>query len=181
MLKLKAESSAFKTMVLSGSRTASAHAQSSSVKIDKSANLLIDLGAKIYGYNSDLTRIYHLSKISKRFKEFCTAVKKAQNEAIAAVKPQVKASKIDNITRKIFAEYGFEKYIIHATGHGIGLFVHEKPYINHKNHLRLKPGMVFTIEPGLYLPGEFGIRLEDVVLVTKSGHKVLSNDIPKSI
>jgi len=181
ILQCGAERGGFDTMVISDERTASAHARSSNKKIKKDSNLIIDLGAKSYGYNSDLTRVCSLSRMSKRFKQIFEVVKAAQSEAIRAIKPNIKISTIDKIIRDFFKKHNLENYFIHASGHGIGLLVHEKPLIVQSNFNRLKKGMLFTIEPGIYLPGEFGIRLEDMVLVTEDKCKVLSNDIPKPI
>lgn len=171
----------FETMIISGLRTASAHAKSSNVVIRNNTNLLIDLGAKSYGYNSDLTRVYTLSKMKKRFKAIFNIVKTAQDKAIKAIRPNIKISKIDSTIREYFKSLKLDKFFIHASGHGIGLLVHEKPAINRKNNQLLKPGMIFTLEPGIYLPGKFGIRLEDIVLVTKDKCEVLSREIPSSI
>ena len=176
-----ADRGGFDTMVIADKRSASPHASSSSYRIRKESNLLIDLGVKSYEYNSDLTRVFHLSKMSKRFKKILKVVKRAQSEAIKAIRPRVEISKIDLIIHNFFKSYNLDKYFIHASGHGIGLMVHEKPFINSNNNNLLKEGMVFTIEPGIYLPDEFGIRLEDMVLVTKEGCEVLSCDIPESI
>lgn len=181
ILKLGGERGGFETMVISGERSASAHAKSSSIKIKNNSNLIIDLGVKSYGYNSDLTRAYTLSKMKGRFKEIFDTVKTAQDKAIRAVRPGVRISEIDFIIRNYFKKLHLDKFFIHASGHGIGLFVHEKPIIGPKNNELLMPGMVFTLEPGIYLPGEFGIRLEDMILVTKNKYEVLSYDIPNSI
>jgi Xaa-Pro aminopeptidase len=177
ILKESADLADFDLMVLSDERTSMPHALPSNKKINKNSNLLIDLGAKIYGYNSDLTRIFHLSKMSKRYKEILKIVKEAQSRAIEAVKPKVKISTIDKIVRNFFKKEALEDYFVHATGHGVGLSIHEKPSLASDNRAHLRAGMVFTVEPAIYLPGEFGVRLEDMVLVTKNGYEVLSGDI----
>ncbi len=176
-----ADRGGYETMVISGVRTACAHAQSSDKKINSKANLLIDLGAKIYGYNSDLTRVYTLSKMKTGFSKILSIVIKAQQEAIQKVSHGRKISEVGLAARNYFKKFKLEKYFIHSTGHGVGLNVHEAPAISLNNTECLKAGMVFTIEPGIYLPGRFGIRVEDIVLVTKHGYEVLSNDIPNSI
>ena len=181
ILRHEADKGGYETMVISGARTACAHAQSSGKKINSKSNLLIDLGAKIYGYNSDLTRVYTLSKMKPGFSKILSIVIKDQQESMQNGSPGRKISEVDLAARNHFKKFKLEKYFIHAAGHGVGLNVHEPPAVSLNNTECLKAGMVFTIEPGIYLPGRFGIRVEDIVLVTKNGYEVLSNDIPNSI
>ncbi len=178
---LGAEPADYDIMVITATHTDSPHAASGEAKIKATDNLLIDLGVKIYGYNSDLTRVYCLSKIKKEYQEAFNIIRHTQQTIISLIRPGALISDIDKAARKLLGKHGLGKHFTHATGHGIGLEVHEKPYINARNHRPLEAGMVITIEPGIYFPGKFGIRLEDMVAVTKKGANVLSNDIPNSI
>jgi Xaa-Pro aminopeptidase len=179
--KLGYETADYEPIVASGVRSALPHAKTTRAKIKNDSNLLIDLGAKVYGYNSDLTRTYSLSKMKAEYKRIYNIVKEAQQKAIESIKPGLKASDIDKAARNTIAAYGYADKFIHTTGHGVGLHIHEGPTIGPKNQQLLKPGMVFTIEPGIYLAHKFGIRIEDVVVVTQKGHKVLSHDIANAI
>ncbi len=179
--KLGFEVADYEPIVASGARSAKPHAKTTNIKLKKGSNLLIDLGAKVYGYNSDLTRVYSLSKMKAEYKKIYSIVKEAQERAIAGIKPGVKASLIDKAARNVIASYGYADNFIHTTGHGIGLHIHEGPIISSKNEEYLKPGMIFSVEPGIYLKGKFGIRLEDIVTVTRKGYKVLSHDISRAV
>ena len=141
--------------------------------------ILIDMGARYKGYNSDLTRVCSLGKINTKFTRLYTILIDAQRKAIDLIKPGTKISHVDNAARQYIAGKGFGKFFGHALGHGIGLETHERPTINHKNDSIIKSGMVFTIEPGIYIPGYGGLRIEDTVQVTKEGYRVLTNDIDK--
>jgi Xaa-Pro aminopeptidase len=181
ILQLGFQPADYQPIVATGSRSAMPHAQSTNYKIKKESNCLIDLGAKVYGYNSDLTRVLALSKMKAEYKKIYDIVKCAQEQAINTIKPGIKASAVDKAARDVIKDYGYGKYFTHATGHGIGLKVHEAPSISPVSTEILKPQMVFTIEPGIYLPHKFGIRIEDVVAVTKKGYKILSHDISGTI
>ncbi len=174
MKQLGAASSAFLIIVASGKNSAWCHAPVSSRKIKVNEAVLIDAGANFKGYNSDLTRVYFLGRINPTLQRCLDVVIKAKNVAIKAIKPGVRASKIDKIARDYIASSGFGKYFLHSLGHGIGRCVHEAPTLSTKSQETLKPGMVFTVEPGIYLPACGGVRIEDMVLVTKTGHEVLS-------
>jgi Xaa-Pro aminopeptidase len=134
------------------------------------------MGVEWDSYKSDLTRTFFLGRIRASVRRAHEAVREAQERAIAAIQPGITIKKIDSLARNTIKEKGFGKYFGHALGHGVGLEVHESPAINGKNANALEPGMVFTVEPGIYKPGEFGIRLEEMVLVTDSGVEVLSGN-----
>ena len=177
-----AKMSAFNILIASGPNSSLPHALISSRKIKPGEPILIDIGVDINGYKSDLTRVFFLDKIPNVQRRIYGIVQEAQDKAIAEVKPGRIIADIDSIGRKHIEEQGFGRYFGHSLGHGIGLEVHEEPSISSKNKAqRLEEGMVFTIEPGIYLPGKFGIRLEDMVLVTKKGAQVLSGAVNKSI
>jgi Xaa-Pro aminopeptidase len=135
---------------------------------------MIDYGARVNGYNSDLTRMLFVGKISQYINIIYSIVRTAQKKAIDKIMPGIKISDIDRVARAYISDKGFGKYFGHALGHGIGIDVHEFPRISLKNHAKLKEGMVFSVEPGIYIPGKFGIRVEDMVLVTEKGHEVLT-------
>ncbi|NQS99922.1 MAG: aminopeptidase P family protein [Candidatus Omnitrophica bacterium] len=174
MRKHGAEDSSFSIIVASGKRSSMPHAPISDRIIKKNEAVLVDLGCRISGYNSDLTRVVFLGKISGTLRRNYRIVAAAQKLAIKSIKAGIKVSRIDRIARQYIAKNGLGPFFIHALGHGIGREVHEHPTISSKNHQRLKQGMVFTVEPGVYLPGSGGIRIEDMVLVTKTGCEILT-------
>ncbi len=176
---MSGERSSFEVMVASGTNSALPHARPSVRKVQSNDMVLLDLGANYKGYNSDLTRIFFLGKIKARNKKIYDIVKEAQRRSVRAIRPGADIAKVDGVARDFIRRNGFGKSFGHALGHGIGLEVHESPAISHKNHAILKPGMVFTVEPAIYLPNWGGIRIEDMVLVTRNGHEVLTDDIYK--
>ena len=169
-----AEGSAFKTIVASGPNSSYPHANISQRRIQEGEPIVIDLGVEFNGYKCDLTRTLFLGKITPIVRKVRDIVAQAQACAIRTIKPSRMIKDIDAAARNHIAQEGFGKYFGHALGHGVGLEVHESPSINRKNNHRIQKGMVFTIEPGIYLPGKFGIRIEDMVLVTTNGAEVLS-------
>ena len=174
-IKSKSESGmAFDLIVASGRRSALPHAQPTSRKLRRGDLVVLDLGAKYQGYCSDLTRTVAIGKASRRQKEIYSVVHSAQAEALAEVRPGMAASKLDALARDHIKQAGFGRYFGHGLGHGVGLEVHEGPTLARKAKGVLEPGMVITIEPGIYIPNLGGVRIEDLVLVTKSGAKVLS-------
>ena len=170
----------FQSIVGIGPRAALPHAVPSDRRVEQSDFVLVDWGANEGLYISDLTRMLVTGKISSKFKRIYNVVLKAQTEAIKAIGPGVAASQVDKIARGIIADAGFGRNFGHGLGHGLGLEVHEAPRLASKSTTVLKPGMVITVEPGIYLPGFGGVRIEDDVLVTRKGHEVLS-DVPKKL
>lgn len=136
--------------------------------------VLIDMGGRYQEYCSDMTRTFYLGRPNDRFKEVYNIVLEAQLAAIAKVKPGALASDIDRAAREVIERAGYGEYFTHRTGHGLGIEIHEEPYITGSNPQTLREGMVFSIEPGIYLPGEFGVRIEDIVVVTGDGVEVLN-------
>ncbi len=165
---------AFDPIVASGGRSALPHGFSSIKEIKKGEFVVIDLGSKCEKYCSDITRTIVVGTPSKRQKELIERVIEAQNEAIDNISPGVKLSEIDNIARKVLREYGLSRFFIHALGHGIGLSVHEKPTLALNSKDVARKGMVFTVEPGVYIRGYGGVRIEDIVLVTERKAKILT-------
>ena len=173
------EWASFEIIVASGPNSAFPHARPGDRIIRPNDMVLLDLGVSYEGYKSDLTRVFFLGKINKKQKRIYGIVKEAQRRSIKAIKPGAKISEIDRIARGFINAKGFGGRFGHALGHGIGLEVHEGPSVSSRNHTEIKPGMVFTIEPAIYLPNWGGIRIEDMVLVTKKGCEVLTDDIDK--
>lgn len=174
MRKKGAERASFDIIVASGKRAALPHGRASMKKIKKGEAIVVDSGAVFKGYNSDETCTFFIGKFDKKYKDIYNIVKEAHDTAIMAVKPGVKASFIDKIARGIIKKAGYEKYFGHGTGHGIGLLVHEAPKISKFDNTMLEENMVFTIEPGIYMTECGGVRIEDMVMVTKNGCEVLT-------
>ena len=174
---LKTEPS-FEIIVAAGANAAVPHHASGNSIIKENQMLLIDWGAKIESYCSDMTRTFFLGEPDKKFKKIYNIVLKANKTAIKAVKSGVSLAKIDAAARNIIKDAGFEKEFGHGTGHGVGLEIHEGSGPSGSSNNRAKSGSVITIEPGIYLPEWGGIRIEDMVLVTPKGAKVLTS-LPK--
>ncbi len=172
--KLGAEGTAFSTIVASGEHSALPHAHPRHESIGLNRLLLVDMGAQQNGYMSDMTRTVVVGKASRRMRHLYSAVLEAQLAAIDAIRPGVLCAEIDRRARITLKRHGLDKQFIHSTGHGLGLEIHELPRLGRTEVRRLAPGMVITIEPGAYLPGEGGIRIEDTVLVTETGCDVLT-------
>lgn len=163
----------FDTMVLFGKNSANPHGVSGNNKLKEDDIILLDLGCYYENYASDITRCIFNGDKSKYYKIY-DIVCSANKEAIKAIKPGVKFSEIDKIARNIIEESGYGKYFTHRLGHGLGLDCHEYPDVSSYNDEIIKENMIFTIEPGIYIPNEFGIRVEDDIIVTKNGCEVLT-------
>jgi Xaa-Pro aminopeptidase len=174
MRKLGAEGTAFETIVASGKRTALPHASPTRQQVEANQLLLIDMGASQDGYMSDMTRMLILGDPGPKIREMYRAVYDAQAAAIAGIREGVTAGQVDRKARDVLKTAGLDKAFVHSTGHGLGLEIHEAPRVGRKDKTRLKAGMVITIEPGAYVEGMGGIRIEDTVLVTKTGCEVLT-------
>ena len=171
----------FDIIVASGKNASMPHASVSGKNIIKGEMVIIDLGTMNYGYNSDLTRTIFLDKINGKYSRIYNIVLDAQKKAIENIKPGIKAKYIDNISRQYISEKGLGRYFVHSLGHGIGLETHEKPHISRNSNAILEKGMTITIEPGVYIPGWGGVRIEDVVLVTKKGCRILTKTCRKTL
>ena len=137
--------------------------------------VLVDWGAQWQLYKSDLTRVLVTGKISAKLRRVYEVVLCAQARAIAAIRPGRATAEVDGAARKVMAETGFNRRFNHGIGHGFGLEIHEAPRMSGKNTALLEAGMVVTVEPGVYIPGWGGIRIEDDILVTRDGHEVLTS------
>ncbi len=164
----------FEPIVGVGPRGALPHAPPTGRQVGESDFVLIDWGADESLYISDLTRIFVTGRISPKLERVYGVVLKAQRHAIESIRPGVRLDKVDRAARMVIEKAGYGKKFTHATGHGIGLQVHEAPRIGADQAQTLQAGMVVTVEPGIYLPGWGGIRIEDDILVTRDGHEVLS-------
>lgn len=169
-----ADGMSFETIVASGPRSALPHGRATNRKTPRNGFVTLDFGVILNGYCSDMTRTVCLGKPGAAERSAYDAVLTAQEAAVAAVRPGVTCGEVDEAARSVLRKAGLAKYFTHSTGHGVGLEIHESPRIAAGQMLELKPGMVVTIEPGIYLAGKFGIRIEDMVVVTERGNKVLT-------
>jgi Xaa-Pro aminopeptidase len=165
---------AFRIIVASGKRSAKPHGFATKKRIKRGDLVVIDFGAVYNGYCSDITRTLVVGIPTRKQRRVYRIVREAQRKAIKAVKAGKACLEIDRVARQYIEKHGFGKYFIHNTGHRIGKRVHEAPKISKKNRNKLRKGMVITIEPGIYIKGWGGVRIEDMVLVTQAGCRVLT-------
>jgi Xaa-Pro aminopeptidase len=175
-----AEQMAFSTIIASGERSALPHGRASSAALPAAGFVVCDFGVILAGYCSDMTRTVHVGRPQTEASSAYEAVKQAQQAALDAVKPGATAGEVDHAARKLLYNHGLGKFFTHSTGHGLGLEIHEAPKIAAAQREVLRPGMVITIEPGVYLPGKWGIRIEDTVVVTETGCEILTS-CPKDL
>jgi len=173
------ELAGFDIIVASGKNSSMPHAVASDKVISRSDMIIIDLGAMYSGYNSDLTRTVFLGKISHKYLHIYTIVLASQNIAIESLKPGVYAKDVDAVSRQYISDRGMGSFFLHSLGHGIGRETHEIPAISQNSKARLEEGMIVTVEPGIYIPGWGGVRIEDTVLITKNGCEVLTKGAVK--
>jgi Xaa-Pro aminopeptidase len=174
MKMLGAEKPSFDTIVAAGKRSALPHAHPGEYRLGANELLLIDMGASLHGYSSDMTRVAHLGRVPGRVQEMYRAVLEAQLAGIDAVRPGTTAGRVDAVTRNVLKRHKLDKAFVHSTGHGLGLEIHEMPRLGKKDPTPLQAGMAVTIEPGVYVEGVGGIRIEDTVLVTQTGCEILT-------
>jgi len=174
MRRLGAEKPAFETIVAGGVRSALPHAQPTSAPLKSGALVVVDMGAFEDGYASDMTRMLFLGSPGAKVKRTYRAVLEAQMAAVAAVRAGVPAHRVDRAARAVLKSHGLHRAFIHSTGHGLGLEIHEPPRIGKHEKIRLQAGMAITIEPGVYIEGWGGIRIEDTVVVTEKGCEILT-------
>lgn len=165
----------FEPIVLGGPNTANPHGIPGEYHLKEQDILLIDFGTSSDGYVSDITRTFFIGKPSKDMRDIYDLVRKANEAGRQSVRPGISCSEVDRQTRDVIGAAGLARYFTHRTGHGIGMDIHEKPYVMNGNNQLLEEGMVFTIEPGVYLDGKFGIRIEDDVFVTSDGMECLTS------
>lgn len=162
------------TVVGSGPNGANPHHELSNRTIEPGDMVVLDFGGMRDGYASDITRTIHVGEPSDEEREVYELVRRAQQAGVDAVRPGVPCQEVDRAARAVIADGGYGAYFIHRTGHGIGLTAHEPPYMIEGERRPLEPGMCFSVEPGVYLPGRFGVRIEDIVTVTEDGCRRLN-------
>jgi Xaa-Pro aminopeptidase len=163
------------TVVGSGPNGANPHHEMSERRVEEGDMVVLDFGGIKDGYGSDTTRTVHVGEPTAEEREVFEIVRRAQQTAFEAVRPGVECQEIDRAARRVITDAGYGEYFIHRTGHGIGLTTHEPPYMVEGETNKLEPGMCFSIEPGVYLPQRFGVRIEDIVTVTEEGGRRLNN------
>ena len=180
MLENGAEGLSFETIALAGANTSMPHGVPGNYKVKNGDFVLMDFGAVYDGYHSDMTRTVCVGQSSEKMGKIKDIVLKAQLEALKKVKSGITGSELDGYARDIIDESGYGDFFGHSLGHGVGMEIHEFPTASSKSETILKENMVVTVEPGIYLPGEFGVRIEDFVVVTENSHQNLTN-CPKKL
>jgi len=180
MLKNGADGHGFPPIVLSGPRAALPHGEAGDRKLQKGDALLIDYGFRVGAYSADITRTFSIGTADPEWKEIYEIVREANEAGRSAAAPGVTAEQVDAAARKVVVDAGYGEYFNHRTGHGLGLEIHEPPYIVSGNSTVLRPGMVFTVEPGIYLADRVGVRIEDDVVITEDGAEALST-LPREL
>lgn len=180
MRALGSEKTSFDTIIASGSRSALPHGMASDKPVEIGDFITFDFGAVYCGYHSDMTRTVVLGMANSWHKEIYTIVEEAQHKGLKAARVGMTGRELDAVVRDCIASCGYGDYFVHGLGHGVGLEIHEMPNINKRGNTLLSTGMVFTIEPGIYIPGKGGVRIEDTVVLTEEGAKAL-NGVKKQL
>ena len=170
----------FSPIVSAGPNSANPHASPTERKLRRGDMLVVDWGAAHDGYISDLTRTFAVGEVEAEYGKIHQIVQESNAAGCAAAKPGVPCAEVDKAAREVIEKSGYGKYFTHRTGHGIGMEAHEEPYMRGDNMQLLEPGMAFTVEPGIYLPGRNGVRIEDNMVITEDGAEVLS-DMPRDV
>lgn len=169
-----ADGIAFDLIVAMGPHTALPHHMPGEARLARNQPIIFDIGAKVGGYRADLTRTLYFGRINNSFRRIFNIVQSAQKAGIERVRPGSTGGRVDAAARSVISKAGYGRYFVHSTGHGVGIDIHEPPWIRPKSPDELKPGMVLTVEPGIYLPGRFGVRIEDTMAVTPGGCEILT-------
>ncbi len=180
MRKKGAEGISFDLITITGKKTSMPHGVPGDEVVCRGDFVTFDIGAVYDGYHSDMTRTVAVGEVSDFQREIYEIVLKAQLSGLERVKSGVKACDVDRSARDVIVSAGFGDYYKHSTGHGVGLDIHELPFVSPKSESFLSPGMVITVEPGIYIPEKFGVRIEDMIVVTKEGYRNFA-DIPKDL
>lgn len=170
-----AEDKSFDIIVASGTRSAMPHGVASQKVINEGELVTLDFGAQIDGYHADMTRTVAVGKLSDAHKKMYETVLEAQVKALNAIAPHKDGKEVDAVARAVFEQEGIVQYFNHSLGHGVGLNIHEQPSLSPVRSFTLEPGMTATIEPGVYMPGDAGVRIEDLVVITEDGFDLLSH------
>jgi len=168
------------TIVGAGANGAFPHHQTGDTQLAQEDVVVMDIGGGIDGYSSDITRMACMGEPSAQYQKIHSIVEAAVSAAMQAAKPGVKAHVVDDAARKVITDAGYGEYFVHRTGHGMGVEIHETPYLTASSQTILDEGMVFSIEPGIYLPGQFGLRLEDIVILRADGPEIFSS-LPRDV
>lgn len=179
--KMAARGVSVQPMIQSGPNGAIPHNPTGRRRLETGDTVVVDSTITHDGYYNDLTRTFAIGLPPERARRAYRAVREAQQAAIAAARPGVECRALDALARRVIADHGFGEYFSHRLGHGMGIECHEPPYLNGANPERLRAGMCVTIEPGVYVPGEFGIRIEDDVVITESGCEVLRSELQTDV
>jgi Xaa-Pro aminopeptidase len=171
-----AEALAFPSIVASGPNGALPHAVPTSRKLVTGKPIVLDVGLKVDGYCCDMTRTVFLGKPETRFRKIYKIVRQAQLAALQEIRPGVESTYPDSVAREVIKDAGFGEYFGHSLGHGVGLATHERPRLSPQGPVVLKEGMVVTVEPGIYLPGKGGVRLEEMVVIENNGPRILTTE-----
>jgi Xaa-Pro aminopeptidase len=169
-----AEGAAFETIVASGARSAWPHARASSRRLRQGEFVILDLGAILAAYAADMTRTIYLGRPGRRARALYGSVVEAQREATENLRPGLRGSEADVVAREALKRHHLDQYFTHSTGHGVGLEVHERPRLARNDQTAIPSGSVVTVEPGVYVEGYGGVRIEDTVLVGEKGPEVLT-------
>ena len=180
-MKIKGVSAlAFPPIVASGPNGVEPHAEITDRALAAGDLVTVDFGVMMDGYASDMTRTFIIGKLTEKQRRIYDSVKRAQAAGLKAAKAGMPCAELDAITRGVIKKDGFAEFFIHTTGHGIGTEIHEDPRIGEKSEAVLEAGMVVTIEPGIYIEGLGGVRIEDTIVITKTGCEVITSSIPKN-
>ncbi len=171
----------FDPILCAGVNAVECHHQPDDTILLPNSELLVDMGVMVDGYCSDMTRTVFFGKPTPRFKEIFGIVQEANRAVIDAIKPGLRCCDMDTLSRDIISKYGYGEYYGHALGHSVGLEIHEMPSFSKTCETVMEPGMVITVEPGIYIPGDTGVRIEDLVVVTETGCEVLTKAVPHEV
>ncbi len=180
MVVAEGHESAWSAIVASGPNAASPHHHPGDRVIEPGDSVVVDFGGRHRGYFSDTTRTFHVGEPGGEFTAAYEVLRAAQQAGVEAARPGVAAQDVDRAARAVIEDAGYGEHFVHRTGHGIGLEIHEHPYLVEGNERVLEPGMAFSVEPGIYVPGEWGMRIEDIVVVTADGPRRL-NESPRDL
>ncbi len=180
MLNLGSDGVSFPTIAASGVNSACPHAVPTDKPVQEGDFLTLDFGATYKGYHSDMTRTVVFGKPTDEMKNIYNAVWGANTDAIKAIRADISCKLVDNVARSTLDAWGYEQYFTHGLGHGVGLEIHEGPSVSNRSGTTLREGMIITIEPGVYIPGKYGVRIEDMCVVTKDGCNIIT-ETPKTL